>query len=438
MADRYTLADQAQDDPRRLFESLPLDLAAKVAPYLAQVRSQAQIDDEIPSNMPVLLREAERAATDHPLEGLRIVVILHFLYDLLFFVHALLRAGTDPVTTLFFYKDYPYKEKALVISTLKAWGFSVQPLGPPEMLTKEIGAFCAVDDRKILVIEDGGYVVPLLHDGLSAFAARVIGAVEQTTRGWRRDRQVEMARNGLLAFPVLNVAQCRLKNDFEPDDVARAAWNNVRKLANFEIPGGRHVLVIGYGLIGRALVKAVQASGMIAGVFDLEMYGRALALLHGGMEVFDALPQALRWADIVIGATGNTSMSGAAFDALRHGTILASASSDRIEIGVDELERICREHDGGGRQRRYTLRDGRQIVVLAEGFPVNFYGADSVANQRIDLVMSSIFASAVELGRDASRFELRISSDHVNNINDNHNLFGAFYECHCPKSVNKR
>ena len=89
--------------------------------------------------------------------------------------------------------------------------------------------------------------------------------------------------------------------------------------------------------------------------------------------------------------------------ALDHQTYLVSASSDRWEFAVTELDNLSSQNKDiveGGRRigTAYLLRGTKKTVnLLADGTPINFWSSESMPNQVSDLILSLIFLSAVEV-----------------------------------------
>jgi S-adenosylhomocysteine hydrolase len=76
-------------------------------------------------------------------------------------------------------------------------------------------------EARFFVIEDGGYVTPLLHtDEFATLRGKCMGVVEQTTKGLRAIRTL-VERPG-LNLPVVAVAASRLKLQLEAAEVGDA------------------------------------------------------------------------------------------------------------------------------------------------------------------------------------------------------------------------
>jgi S-adenosylhomocysteine hydrolase len=134
--------------------------------------------------------------------------------------------GLDPAETLVLYKEYQYPFKDRIIKYLKNKNYLVSSI---ESLDESLQSFqdkCIVQAKPIIIIEDGGYLVPKIHNSsYDILKSQTIGAVEQTTKGERQDLAVVN-----LAFPVLSIARSELKNRFEPPHVASAVVMNIRRM----------------------------------------------------------------------------------------------------------------------------------------------------------------------------------------------------------------
>ena len=120
------------------------------------------------------------------------------------------------------------------------------------------------------------------------------------------------------------------------------------------------------------------------------------------------------------------------------GAILVSTSSDQVEIDLEALKKLsrgrCKEVDLG--KHEYTIGDGRwgtkKIIVLAEGYPINFYGSESVPNDTIDPVMTLLLLGGVELALDARKkqhvFKRGILTDEIDQITDDYELVVRFLQ----------
>ncbi|MBL9079726.1 MAG: hypothetical protein JNL08_19650 [Planctomycetes bacterium] len=314
--------------------------------------------------------------------------------------------------------------------------------------------------QQCLLIEDGGYLAPVLHDaalrgdtigavarelGHAAAAAdarpvadvlraRLIGTVEHTRNGFDKLAAVQ-AQHGRLALPAFSIAISRLKRVVESREVAAAILQAIEAVLN---AGGltlarRRALVLGSrGAIGRETCRALEHRLDHAAVLGVDLAAAAGAAVPGRTEArtLDELP-ADAWpsVDLVVGVTGQSVLRGADVERWLlqspHDTlVLASGSTKRAEFAdlmqwYDDLLRHPSPRLGGapvelaieelvdprtarvyGHRWCFGLADGRRKAVWALGglAPINFlfYG---VANEIIDDVLQQLLAASLGLLR---------------------------------------
>lgn len=340
-------------------------------------------------------------------EGFDFIFIMHFLVDLLGFTAAFRTLGLDLTRSHFFQKQYLYPHRQGIADQLASDGADVQPLAEKSLyrIVSNILAQTERDGRRLIIVEDGGYIVPLIHRELSRYAGIVKGAVEQTTKGLRRTREVIPLR-----FPVMSVADSRIKLDVEPPLIAAAVWANVNRLLFYThlFPDSTttRVLIIGYGTIGKCLASHVRNLGFRVSIFDADVDRRDEAK-RDGFTVCDDLCQLPAGDErlVIIGATGNTSIDQTVIGKLKHNSVLVSASSDQVEIGWKAINNLSTEAipvtavvDGSRIGTRFRLASNRhEITVLADGFPINFWNSESMPPRMSQVAMVPLFLSAVTI-----------------------------------------
>jgi hypothetical protein len=68
--------------------------------------------------------------------------------------------------------------------------------------------------------------------------------------------------------------------------------------------------------------------------------------------------------------------------------------------------------------------------LLAEGYPINFYGSESLPNDAIDPIVTLLILCAVELALDSRKrgreYKNKILTSEVNDITEKYNLIQHF------------
>ena len=391
---------------------------------------------EIPANLRLAHEYAAADLAGTTFSGKTVLMVLHFLSDLVPFVEALHKAGAEYKDMVLIAKPYPYSHRDAVSHHLECLGVDVHRAGAKEVselatdvLNKLVSAR-DLEQRSIVVIEDGGYFAPLLHeDRFAAIARRCVGVVEQTTKGIREaEDRIPKER---FKLPILSVAKSNFKDDYESPEVGRITVQNIgRFVPNVKLSGG-HAIVFGFGSIGEHVAANLNRAFNMAVSVAVTDEAHLLKAIHRKDIVMEAKKDfdQLRFRDLavlVVGTTGRKhTISEAVITNVRDGCILASTSSDRVEIDMPALERLAGRNIEPVEEGnvRYTIKVGEQtktITVLADGYPINFYASESLPNDTIDPVMTLLLLSAAELCNNV--VEPGIQLELVNEVTKNHKL----------------
>lgn len=191
---------------------------------------------------------------------------------------------------------------------------------------------------------------------------KVKGALEATTSG------IHLLRQHDLKFPVFEWNSIALKDKFENrfhvGDGIWTAFNIVTGLGLF----GKHVLVIGYGPVGKGIAERARTLGAIVHVTDLDPI-RLIESRHHGCNAV-TLEQGLQEAQIIVTATGvEKVLREEHFRLLRDGAMLLNAGHSGLEVDTPWLyqqhfETMTKHID------RFTL-NGKTFYLLTKGNLLN-------------------------------------------------------------------
>jgi S-adenosylhomocysteine hydrolase len=375
---------------------------------------------------------------EKPFDGKRVLFVLHFLKDLIPFVAAAETMGLDLNKAHFFYKDYPYPQKEAIRKYLKDKGANVRPRSSIAQCLEEIAQMHPSDIAPLLIVEDGGFIAPMIHRDFHQLLPRVVGAVEQTTRGIRNAEKWLKEKDGnSLGFPIISVATSRIKNEFEPPYIAEAIVANTKRLIPDQPLKGIDIALFGYGTIGGTLARRLKQDASVT-IYDTSGDGKLLAL-EEGFAVADSPSEAVRNKDLVIGASGELSISSQVIANLKHGCYVMSTSSELYEIDIEELNRQqtaakpLRNDDGTYAGTTFVLPPkNKEVHLIANGYPINFWGVQSMPVQASSLIMTLILLSAAELALGCSS-QRCIDSDAVNKIADKYKVSDKFVDVYKKK-----
>ncbi len=242
----------------------------------------------------------------------------------------------------------------------------------------------------------GGYFHKAVQEVPEELKEYFLGIVEDTTFGYNRYKSVE----DRLVFPVLHVARSPLK-ELEAIFVGEAivlAFNNMMRTLGISIPG-RHALVVGYGMIGKNVAKALSANNIRASIYDTD-YLRMIHAFMDGYPVIQSLEEEISNFALVISATGSPAISYDLISKLKSGVILASAGSKNIEFDVKTLEeKAIAIEKLTDEVKIYSIKvadQEKEIVVLRDGTAINFR-EKSVPSEIMDIVYTEILQCILSL-----------------------------------------
>jgi len=254
-----------------------------------------------------------------------------------------------------------------------------------------------------LVIDDGADLIYRLHTGRRDLLKDVIGANEETTTGVNRIRA--MAREGKLAFPVIDVNDAQMKHLFDNRyGTGQSAIDGILTATNLLLAGKRFV-VGGYGWCGRGV--AARARGMGAHVVVTEVDPvKAIEAKLDGFEVM-RMADAAKAADLIVTATGDKDVVTAKHLSLvKDGCILANAGHFDVEVSMADLAKLST------RKRRvrefvdeYLLKGGKKVYVIGEGRLVNLAAGQGHPVEIMDMSFSIQALCAEHLARHGKGME---------------------------------
>lgn len=381
---------------------------------------------QLMESMPVLSYRSSKIQ-GLPFKGKTLLILLHFLRDLIPFMEACRKSGVAPQNAILFHKDYRYPNKDSIKRDLELAGHHIYGIEELDKVLKDVET---LDRSDIIVIEDGGIIVPKMHASFKGLLQKTLGAVEQTTRGIRNDEKITKC-----VFPIISIPGSELKDTFEPPHVARAVMNNIQKLLPDKNLSGKSVLLIGYGTIGEQIALQLRDTlNMVVTVCDLDD-NKLLKAKQSGYYIVKDLEAGVKDKTIIIGTTGETIIERREILAMEHNTYLISASSEQWEFCISELNALSSEKSEIQREgmkigTRYQIRGTEKLVnLIADGYPINFWETESMPNEVSDLIMSLIFLSAIEIAEDRS-LEPGINHQMVNDIAKRYDLSKTYLECH--------
>lgn len=281
---------------------------------------------------------------------------------------------------------------------------------------EKTGVVPTVDDEDLTVSEEYRVILDVLRRSLAenpqkwtTVASDIRGVTEETTTGVHRLYQ--LAEQGLLLFPAINVNDSVTKSKFDNKYGIRHSLVDGINRGTDVLIGGKVAVVCGYGDVGKGSAEALSGQGARVIVTEADPICALQALLEGYQVA--RLEDVIEQADIVITTTGNKDIVTVdLMKKMKHQAILGNVGHFDNEIdmaGLARIEGIIRitikpQVD------EWVFPDGHSILVLSEGRLMNlgnatghpsFVMSNSFSNQVIAQV--ELFTKHEEYNKDVYR-----------------------------------
>ena len=382
-------------------------------------RKEIQIAE---TEMPGLMAIREEYASRRPLQGARITGSLHMTIQTAVLIETLQALGADvrwASCNIFSTQDHAAAAIAAAGTAVFArkgesleeyWDYTHRIFEWPD------GA------HSNMILDDGGDATLLLHLGAGAekdgsvvahpaneeetalFAAikaklakdptwystrlaKIRGVSEETTTGVKRLYQ--MAKEGRLKFPAINVNDSVTKSKFDNLYGCRESLVDGIKRATDVMVAGKIAVVCGYGDVGKGSAQALRALSAQVWVTEIDPICALQAAMEGYRVV--TMDEAASQADIFVTATGNYHViTHEHMKRMKNNAIVCNIGHFDSEIDIASLKQYKWENIKP-QVDHVIFPDGTRIILLAEGRLVNL----GCGTGHPSYVMSSSFANQV-------------------------------------------
>src|ERR671920_816902 len=339
--------------------------------------------------MPGLMALRAEYGDTQPLAGARIAGSLHMTVQTAVLIETLTALGADVRwVSCNIFSTQDHAAAAIVVGE----GTPEQPAGVPVFAWKgetleeywwctqrlfefrdESGAVVGPN----MLLDDGGDATLLVHLG-TRFEAD--GAVPDTTEADSEEYGVillyELARDGRLLFPAINVNDSVTKSKFDNLYGCRHSLIDGLNRATDVMIGGKVAVVCGYGDVGKGCAESLRGQGARVIITEIDPINALQAAMHG-YEV-TTLDDVIDQADIIITATGNRDVITAEqLGRTKHQVIVGNIGHFDNEIDMAGLARtpgITRTNIKP-QVDEWRFADGHTIIVLSEGRLLNLGNA---------------------------------------------------------------
>jgi len=258
----------------------------------------------------------------------------------------------------------------------------------------KVPAFNAKNDP-----EEWGVILGVLRTSLKerpGYFTKIInnikGVSEETTTGVHR--LYDMAKNGQLAFPAINVNDSATKSKFDNLYGCRHSLVDGLNRATDVMLSAKIAIVLGYGDVGKGCAQALKGQGCRVIVTEIDPINALQAAMEGYQVT--VLEDVIATADIFITATGNKNVITVDhMRKMKDKAIVANIGHFDNEIDMASLYAaekagaVARVNIKAQYDEFVFKKSGKSILVLAEGRLMNL----GCATGHPSFVMSSSFTN---------------------------------------------
>ncbi|VDP83782.1 unnamed protein product [Echinostoma caproni] len=341
------------------------------------------------NEMPGLMWLRRELGPVKPLQGARISGCLHMTVQTAVLIETLIELGAQvqwSSCNIFSTQDHAAAAVAKSGVPVYAWKGETEE---EYLWCIEQTLFFPDGEPLNMILDDGGDLTKHVHEKHPELLPGIRGLSEQTTTGVHN--LYKMLKNGTLKVPAMNVNDSVTKSKFDNHYGCRESLADGIKRATDVMLAGKVAFVAGYGDVGKGCCQSLRSYGARVLVSEID----PINALQAAMEGFEVttVDEAVKHARIFVTATGNRDIITAEhFLNMLEDSILCNIGHFDVEIDVRWLNENCVHKEQIKPQvDRYTLKNGRHVIVLAEGRLVNL----GCAHGHSSFVMSTSFTNQV-------------------------------------------
>jgi adenosylhomocysteinase len=238
-------------------------------------------------------------------------------------------------------------------------------------------------------------------------APRIRGVSEETTTGVHRLYQ--MAKNGTLLFPAINVNDSVTKSKFDNIYGCRHSLIDGLNRATDVMLGGKVAVVCGFGEVGKGCAESLRGQGCRVIVTEID----PICALQAAMQGYEVatLEDYVERADVFVTATGNLNIITAEHMArMKDKAIIGNIGHFDNEVDMAGLAKVkgVKQVNIKPQYDEWVFPDGHSVLILAEGRLLNL----GCATGHPSFVMSASFTNQVlaqlELWTNKGKYERRV------------------------------
>jgi len=341
------------------------------------------------NEMPGLMAMRKKYGPSKPLHGARIAGCLHMTIQTAVLIETLKELGAEvqwSSCNIFSTQDHAAAAIAATGVPVYAWKGE----------TEEEYVWCIEQTLLFkngeplnMILDDGGDLTQLVHEKYAQLLPGIRGVSEETTTGVHHLNR--MHKDLKLKIPAINVNDSVTKSKFDNLYGIRESLVDGIKRATDVMLAGKVSCVCGYGDVGKGSAQSLRAFGSRVLVTETDPINALQAAMEG-YEV-TTMEEAASRASIFVTTTGCCDViRGEHLEKMPDDSIVCNVGHFDVEIDVKWLNTNAASKENIKPQvDRYLLKNGRHIIILAEGRLVNL----GCAMGHPSFVMSASFTNQV-------------------------------------------
>ncbi len=358
------------------------------------------------AEMPGLMATREEYGKQKPLKGARIAGCLHMTIQTAVLIETLVELGAEvswSSCNIFSTQDHAAAAIAAAGVPVYAW----KGMNETEFdwcIEQTLHAFKGGKPLN-MILDDGGDLTNMVLDRFPELVADIKGISEETTTGVHR--LIERMNNGKLPLPAININDSVTKSKFDNKYGCKESCVDAIRRATDVMIAGKVAVVAGYGDVGKGSAASLRGAGARVIVTEIDPICALQAAMDG--YAVKKMDDAVKDADIVVTATGNFGIVvDRHFSSMKDKTIVCNIGHFDNEIDVAWLTKNGKKDTVKPQVDIYTLKNGREIILLAEGRLVNL----GCAMGHPSFVMSNSFTNQtlaqLELWTNSGKYENKV------------------------------
>jgi adenosylhomocysteinase len=341
------------------------------------------------NEMPGLMNLRKKYGAAQPLKGARIAGCLHMTTQTAVLIETLTALGAEVTWS-----------SCNIFSTQDEAAAAIAATGVPVYAwkgeTDEEYDWCIEQtiffpDGKPLnmILDDGGDLTNVVHEKYPELLPGIMGVSEETTTGVHN--LYKMLEKGKLGLAAINVNDSVTKSKFDNLYGCRESLLDGIKRATDVMIAGKVAVVAGYGDVGKGCAQALRAFGARVIITEIDPINALQAAMEG-YEVATMESAAPRCMIFVTTTGCKGIITPAHLEVMKDDAIVCNIGHFDCEIDTAWLKANAESVLNIKPQvDRYLMKNGRHIILLAEGRLVNL----GCATGHPSFVMSNSFTNQV-------------------------------------------